>query len=85
MQRLSENNDLMRYKLAIGTLRPCVVRIGDAATPMFQQPFGRAAYSREEPILSDSLRKQGQAVCDALNAGEITEDEARQRLAQIHW
>lgn len=47
--------------------------------------YGRVEYARENPVMTVSLREQGQAVCDALNAGKITETEAVQQLAQVYF
>lgn len=75
----------MRYIVAAGSVRPLIVRHGDRTTPMFMEYFGRAEYDREKPILSESLRTQGQTICDDLNSGAIDEEEARRRLARIYF
>jgi hypothetical protein len=77
--------DPLQYIVAAGSVQPVITRAGNENIPQFWQRYGRAAYSRDEPIVSDSLRKQGQLVCDALNAGEIDESEARRRLKTIYF
>jgi len=75
----------MTYEVVEGGLQPYIRRYGDGFTPMFLRHFGRAEYSRKRRVLSESLRRQGQAVCDALNAGEIDEAAAIERLKAIHY
>lgn len=75
----------MIYEVVEGGLQPYIRRYGDEHTPMFMRHFGRAEYNRKHRVLSASLRKQGQAICDALNAGEIDETEATNQLRAIRW
>lgn len=77
------NNELEpnRWRVSHGTVRCYIIR-PDPHAMIF---YGRAEYDREKPVMSKSLREQGQAVCDALNAEEITETEAQERLRKIYF
>ena len=70
-----------KFCVASGTVQPYVCR----ETPFAMHHFGRCEYDRNKPVLSDSLRQQGQAVCDALNAGEIDWETAKKRLDKIWY
>jgi hypothetical protein len=75
----------MTYEVVEGGLQPYIRRYGDSSTPMFLRHFGRAQYSRKRSVLSASLRKQGQEICDLLNTGQIDEATAVERLKVIHY
>lgn len=72
--------DATKFNLSAGTVQPVVSR----STPFFMLHFGRAEYDREQPVLSDSIRKQAQPIVDGLNDGTITIDEATKRLQAIY-
>ena len=67
------------YHVREGSLQPMVVNMD----PFFLCHYGPAQYDRDKPILTESLREQGQSVCDRLNAGEISEEEAEVLLSKI--
>lgn len=69
------------YNLGAGTVQPCVTR----DTPFFMFHFGRAAYHRDLPVLSESIREQASQIVQRLNAGEITEEEAKRQLGKIYF
>ncbi len=77
--------DPMKYILYEGTVQAVAFRQGDAHTNMFSHHFGRAEYDKNKPVISDSIRTQAQPIIDKLNAGEITEDDARKLLDQISF
>lgn len=70
-----------QWRVSHGTVQCYVIR----PEPHAMIFYGRAEYDRDKPVMNDSLREQGQAVCDALNAGEITETEAQERLKKAYW
>lgn len=70
-----------QWRVSHGTVQCYVIR----DQPHAMIFFGRAEYDRNQPVLSASLKQQGQAVCDDLNSGRIDEDEARQQLRQIYF
>ncbi len=67
----------MKYSISCGTVQPYVT--GFSTSPGIQH-FGRAEYDRNLPVLSDSLRAQAAPIVAELNAGTISENEARKRL-----
>jgi hypothetical protein len=60
------------YGLGIGTVQCYLGR----ERPWVMHFFGRAEYSRDRPILSDSIRSQAQPIVDALNAGTMSLSDA---------
>lgn len=68
------------YALGIGTVQPYIVGPNG-----FFKAFGHAQYDRSKPVLTDSLKQQGNAVCEDLNNGEISPAEAIKRLRQIYF
>ena len=70
-----------QYHVWTGTVQNYVVR----TSPFFMYHFGKVEYDMYKPILTDSLRIQGQVICDELNSGQITEDEAKKRLDRIYY
>jgi hypothetical protein len=69
----------MNYSIGIGTVQPYI------SGPDFFQHFGRAAYDRNIPVLSDSLREQAEPIVAALNYGEISHERAKKLLAEIWY
>lgn len=71
--------DRQVFKVSYGTVQCYIVR----DTPWTMIHFGGAEYAREKEILTPSRRAAGQAICDALNSGEISLDDAKKRLSRI--
>lgn len=71
--------DKQKFKVSHGTVQCYIYR----ETPHLMIHYGRAQYARELPIMTPELRDQGQAICDDLNSGELTLEEAYRRLDQI--
>lgn len=69
------------WKLGVGTVQ-CYIAGGQ---PFDLIHYGRPEYQRDYPIMTDSLQAQGQAVCDKLNSGDMTAEEARTALAKIRY
>lgn len=67
------------YRLSTGTVQTMLV----CESPFCCFHFGAAQYDRNKPILTDSIRSQAQPIVDELNAGDITLDEAKDRLEKI--
>lgn len=70
-----------KFHVTSGTVQSCVVRM----SPFAMHHFGRCEYDRDKPVTTDSLRQQGQAICDALNAGDIDWETAKKRLDEIWY
>lgn len=71
-----------RYQLCTGSVQ-CYVSgfTGGKLT----HHFGMAEYDRNLPILTDSKRSRATPIVDALNAGTLTEEQARKELDKIRW
>jgi hypothetical protein len=78
-----DDNDPMKYQIKAGTVQAFVGRMGDKETPMFMVFFGRVNYDSNLPIPGEIDRKRAQVIVDALNAGTMTEEEAKERLKAI--
>lgn len=70
-----------QWRVSRGTVQCYIIR----PEPHAMIFFGCAEYDREKPVMTDSLREQGQAVCDALNARQITETEAIEQLSKVYF
>lgn len=75
--------DPTKYKVSQGSVQACIIRRGDGNTPLTMIHFGLAEYDSRKSVLTERRREQGQKVCDALNAGEIDEQEARRQLSRV--
>ena len=67
------------YNVDIGTVQCMIYQ----HTPNITIHYGRAEYDKHKPILTDSLKKQGEAICDLLNSKVLKLEEARLILARI--
>lgn len=67
------------YWLSTGTVQP----IARCDSPFWCYHFGHAQYDRDKPILTDSIRQQAEPIITALNAGDITREEAEKELDKI--
>ena len=76
-----EEHIMSKFIVSSGTVQPVIYR----SEPYCMIHYGRAEYSVDRPVLSESLREQGQAICDALNDGSMTLDEAKKKLARIYF
>lgn len=79
MKQFKADLNADQFRLGTGTVQCYILR----PAPFTAIHYGRAEYLRENRIMTDSLREQGQKVCDALRL--IDETEARLRLKQIYW
>ena len=75
--------DKPKYIFGIGTVQPFIYKPDDLSIPFLW--FGAPQYEVSKPAFTDSQREQAQPILDALNAGTMTEDEAREQLATIRW
>ncbi len=73
--------DKSKFYLGSGTVQPTVSR----DTPYFYHHFGRCAYHRDTPVMSDSIRKQAEPIVARLNTGELTVEEAVKLLDKIWY
>lgn len=80
--RLSTGNKDM-YKLTAGTVQAMVCGKGSDLSTLFTHHFGRAQYDRSKPILTERLAAKAQPIVDALNAGTMSEVDARTELDKI--
>lgn len=69
-----------QYEIGCGTLQPYVRWFKESPSMVF---FGIGQYDKTKPVLTDSLREQGQVIVDRLNCGEISESDARIELERI--
>lgn len=76
---MRENFDPTKAYLSSGTVQPIVLR----HTPWLCHSFGAAQYHRDLPVLTDGVREQAQPIVDRLNAGEITDEQAKAELSKI--
>ena len=67
----------MTYRFGIGAVQPYIYDPEDLTTFLW---FGAPQYDSRKPVFSESLREQAQPILDALNAGTMTDSEARQEL-----
>lgn len=68
------------YRVNTGTVQAFVQWFSDSP---YIHHFGPAQYDRDKPIIRDWMREAVKPIIDALNAGTMTEDEARKALDKI--
>lgn len=77
------SSDPMMYRIRTGRVQAYVYREGNAEVSMFMEFFGRAEYDSTKPILPEFMRLRIQPIVDALNAGSMSETEARKALQRL--
>lgn len=74
---------MKRYEVSHGTVQCYIINQGEGE--FYMHHFGRAEYDRNKPVLTKSLHDQGMVVCQKLNSGEISENEANKILDAIYF
>lgn len=69
------------YRLGAGTVQPFVA----CDDPCFMFHFGMAEYDRSNPVLTESVKQKAQPIVDALNAGTMTTQQAKEQLSKIFF
>lgn len=78
---LISGDELRRgYYVSTGTVQAWVGEFSDF--PSIHH-FGPTQYDSQKPILRDWMREKVKPILDALNAGTMTEDDARKALDKI--
>lgn len=78
---MAEEQDDTKFYISEGGVQCYIAR----STPFTMIHYGRVEYDRDKPILTESLRRQGQEICDKLNAGEMTLNTAKVLLSKIWY